>query len=112
MEDQADEVIAHLTRRRIIDDRRSIQNLIERYAGRRAVGIEKLRAELTRRGAPEEEVDAALAKVSESDKTLDNLLAMKLKPGDGRAKAARFLLSRGFGEEQIESALNRYFGMD
>lgn len=112
MIEEADAVIEHLRRRRIIDDGKLIQNLVERNAGKRAVGKEKLRAELLRRGAPEVEVDMALAETSEPEETLDRLLAEKLRPGDSRAKAGRFLVSRGFEEEQIESALDRHFGTD
>src|SRR5471030_73987 len=46
-------VIRFLKDRRIIDDSKTTQNLIERQSGTRAVGLEKLRAELLERGAPE-----------------------------------------------------------
>lgn len=112
MAEQAEGVLDHLRRRRIIDDRKLIQNLIERRAGKRAVGNKQLRAELLRRGAPEEEVNLALAGLGESDESIDDLLRSKLKPGDSRAKAGRFLIGRGFDHEAVESALDRFFGSD
>lgn len=107
-----DETLAHLRQRKLVDDRRLIQNLIERNSGKRTVGIEKLRAELTRRGAPEAEVDSQIANLGEQNECIDALLDKKLRPGDNRAKAGRFLFSRGFSEEAIEDALNRRFPED
>jgi len=104
-------VIRFLKDRRIIDDTKTTLNLIERYSGKRSVGLEKLRAELQQRGAPEETIDAALNSSSgdERNKMLE-ALAAKFSPADGiRAKAARFLFSRGFPEEEIEGALDRFF---
>lgn len=106
-----DRVISHLKDRRIIDDDRSIINLIEHYSGRRSIGLERLRAELIRRGAPEETIDAVLGDVrrDERQKMLE-ALAAKYSPTVGdRGKAARFLHSRGFAEEEIEGALDCFF---
>ena len=107
-----DEALVHLRQRRIVDDRRLIQSLIARNSGKRAVGIEKLRAELLRRGAPEEEVESLLAELGEQGEIVDALLDKKLRPGDSRAKAGRFLFSRGFSEETVEDSLNRRFPED
>ncbi len=107
----ADEVVAHLKGRKILDDERTIKSLIERRSGRRSVGDEKLRAELLARGAPEEMVGEALAASEEGEtERMQEALKGKFGPGDSRAKGARFLSSRGFSEEAIESALDRFFG--
>ena len=109
--ESVERVIRFLKERRIIDDTKTTFSLVERYSGRRSIGLEKLRAELVERGAPEETIDVALGNsaVGEGDKMLEALSA-KFSPGDGaRAKAARFLFSRGFPEEEIESALDRFF---
>ncbi|MDR3691359.1 MAG: regulatory protein RecX [Fimbriimonas sp.] len=105
-----DDVITYLKGRRIIDDTRTIQNLVERYSGKRSIGTEKLRAELLERGAPEEIVDTVMASriASESSKMLE-VLSAKFTPAVSRAKAARFLYSRGFPDEEIESVLDRFF---
>ena len=110
--DIVERVIQFLKDRRIINDTRTTQNLIERQTGKRLVGIERLRAELLERGAPEETVEAVLSSKSlegESQRMLDALEA-KFSPEDSRAKAARFLFSRGFPEDEIEGVLDRFFG--
>jgi SOS response regulatory protein OraA/RecX len=112
MEADAGTTIEHLRQRRIVDDGKLIQNLIERNAGKRAVGRDKLRANLIGRGAPEELVDSALAEIGGAESTIDDVLKSKPRPGDTRPKMGRFLQSRGFGEDEIESALNRFFGND
>jgi len=63
------------------------------------------------RGAPEETIDAVLG-ASNSDERLKMLeaLSAKFTPADSRVKAARFLFSRGFPDEEIESVLDRFFG--
>lgn len=108
------EVIAHLKARRILDDKRTIENLVASRSGRRAVGVEKLRAELVRRGAPEELVDGCLAGIPAEEQLEGMLSALRArcKPTDSRAKGARLLLSRGFPEEGIESALDEFFGSE
>jgi SOS response regulatory protein OraA/RecX len=107
-------VIDTLKQRRILDDRKTTQNLIERRSGRRAVGDEKLRAELIARGAPEEIVDECLANLGGADEAqrMRDALAAKFKPTDDRVKGARFLLSRGFAEDGIEGALDDFFRSD
>ena len=109
--ESTDRVIRFLKDRRIIDDTKTTLNLIERYSGKRAVGSEKLRAELIERGAPEETVDAALGELLNEDRQrMYEALTAKFSPGDNsRAKAARFLFSRGFPEDEIEGALDRFF---
>lgn len=109
--DTVDRVIEFLKDRRIIDDTKTTQTLIERHTGKRLVGIERLRAELMERGAPEETIDAVLG-ASNSDERLKMLeaLSAKFTPADSRVKAARFLFSRGFPDEEIESVLDRFFG--
>ncbi len=106
-----DRAITRLKERRIIDDTKTTLNLTERYSGRRSVGLEKLRTELLERGAPEEIVNTALSEFadSESERILLTLAAKFSPTDDARLKAARFLSSRGFQEEGIESALDRFF---
>jgi SOS response regulatory protein OraA/RecX len=104
-------VIRLLKERRIIDDTKTTQNLIERYSGKRSVGAERLRAELLERGAPEETVDAILGlSFADQRQTMFEALSSKFsREGVSRVKAARFLVSRGFPEEEIEGVLDRFF---
>ena len=109
-EDTVERVIRFLIDRRIIDDTKTTQNLTERNTGKRLVSLEKLRAELLERGAPEETLDAVIGQDFENKCSgMLDLLARKFSPTDSRAKAARFLYSRGFSEEEIESVLDRFF---
>lgn len=107
-------VIRHLVRRKLVDDKRSTQNLVARMTGKRAAGIEKLRAELQRRGAPEDIIEECLGEVSPTDQAqaMIDALSAKFRPTDDRARGARFLLGRGFAEEEIEGPLDEFFGSD
>ena len=109
--DSIERVIRFLKERRIIDDTKTTLSLIERYSGKRAIGLEKLRAELLERGAPEETISSLLSDHSEGERErMLTALTAKFSPGDdARAKAARFLFSRGFTEDEIEPALDRFF---
>ena len=107
-------VLAALRDKRIVDDPKTINNLIARRTGKRTVGIEKMRHELIAKGAPEELVEQGLAAVtmeSQSD-GMRALLAAKCKREDGRAKGARLLLSRGFDADVIETVLDEFFGSE
>jgi SOS response regulatory protein OraA/RecX len=101
--------VEHLRKKGILNDDNTIQRHIGRNSGKRAVGIEKLRAELERLGAPEETIEANLAGIAadEPERAL-NALRSKYKERVDRAKAGRFLFGRGFQEEAIESALDRF----
>jgi SOS response regulatory protein OraA/RecX len=80
-------------------------------SGKRAAGIEKLSADLAKRGAPEEIIEECLASITSDDQRLAMLDALtgKFKPTDDRVRGARFLLSRGFSEDQIEGPLDEFF---
>jgi len=111
--DQAsvENVVQFLIERKLVNDEKTTQNLIERNAGKRAVGIDKLKAELERLGAPAETVEANLAAIqqSEPERALGALRA-KYKEGADRAKAGRFLYGRGFSEDATEVALDTFCG--
>ena len=104
-------VVASLQRQRLLNDTRTINSLVESRTGKRAAGIQKIRAELTKRGAPEDLIEERLAEVS-TESQIDSmraLLAAKCKPTGSRAKGARLLLSRGFTEDEIERVLDEFF---
>ena len=107
-------VISHLVRRKLIDDRRTTQNLVERMAGRRAAGVDKIRAELTRRGAPEEIIEERIGEITPEDRrrAILDALSAKFKSSDDRVRGARFLLGRGFDEDEIEDPLDEFFQND
>jgi regulatory protein len=105
-------VLAHLSHRQLLNDQKTIDNLVEARTGKRAAGMEKLRSELRRKGAPEELVEQRLASVSaEAEReAMLALLRSRFESSDSRARAARFLAGRGFAEDQVEGALDEFFG--
>lgn len=111
--DVVERVVQYLHGQRFLDDRRTTEHVVERNEGRSAVGTERLRANLERRGAPETLIDVAVAEAAESEpERARAVLAAKFRdpqPSD-RAKAGRFLYARGFSEEVIESCLDQLFG--
>jgi regulatory protein len=111
-EEAAERAIAHLERRRLLNDDRTAENLVERSAGKAAKGRERLRAELRRLGADEETIERALAardEGAELDAAVRLLEAKGFGP-DQRARAGRLLASRGFDEETVRAALDACLG--
>jgi len=109
--DDVESVVQLLAERRLLNDDRTAQNLIEQSRGKGAVGIERLRAELESLGAPAETIERHVEQLgkSESERALEALHA-QYRPGANRAKAGRFLIGRGFDEESVESALDAFCG--
>lgn len=105
-------MLDHLARRRLVDDRRAADWFVETRTGKRALGPEAIRAELGKRGAPEEVIEDRLAAISPEERfqSMMQLLEGRCKPEDKRAKGGRLLLSRGFSEDEVESALDAFFG--
>ncbi|MBI1331351.1 MAG: regulatory protein RecX [Armatimonadetes bacterium] len=102
------EALEFLQTKRILDDVRLARLAIERNEGRRAVGDEALRAKLESRGVPPEVVaelfaEADLDELSRALVLVDAKFSGSQNPG----RVARFLASRGFSEETIESILDR-----
>src|SRR5437764_15440599 len=78
--DVVESVVQFLLERKLLNDDNTTQSLIERYSGKRSVGIEQLRAELEKLGAPEDLIEAKLAALSEPERYLD-ALRRKLRTG-------------------------------
>jgi regulatory protein len=101
-----------LARNGLIDDEKTIREHVEARSGRRAVGADKLRAELLRRGATESQVEGTLSLRTENDEVAAMLAALEGRRWneEDRNRAGRFLASRGFQEDLIPNALDRLFG--
>jgi regulatory protein len=108
-----EEVVSYLQVRKLLDDHNTVQQLINKRSAKRSVGIEKLRGELQRLGAPEELIEANLGAITqtESERALVALRG-RYKQGTGRAAAGRFLFNRGFDEEATEAALDLFCGTE
>ena len=87
--------------------------MIARHYAAAGYGPGRVRTELSRRGVPKELWDEALAQLGEREETIDRLLAARLRgkdPADRkeRDKAAAALFRKGYGWDDIRSALRRY----
>lgn len=107
-------VIHCLEERRILDDQKTITTLASRYSGKRVAGKEKIADWLRSKGAPEDLVQQWMASKPDSEQSESALEALRSKRGNNRnrATAGRFLVSRGFDAEAIESALEQFFGSE
>lgn len=102
-------VIERLKSRRLLDDRRLAHSLADRRSGKRSVGFARLEAELARRGASGELIQELRQSFSEGEGAWQALAARFDPDIDDRAKAARFLASRGFEEDEIRSSIDEFF---
>jgi regulatory protein len=116
----ADEIAAALDRlaaQGLLDDRRTAADFIAHRRERSHEGVLRLRAELVRRGAPADAVDAALSGLDDED-DLAAALAAAARWGAGKAGSprredtrentaalARHLARKGFSRHAIVAAL-------
>ena len=105
-----DEVVAYLTKHRLLSNPRAAEQAVISRSGKKAVGRERLLTELEKRGAPSALIEQVLPNSEEERAQLRELLRAKFPPTADRAKAGRFLFSRGFAEDDIESELDSYLG--
>jgi regulatory protein len=105
-----DDVVAHLRGKGILNDERTAASVISRRSGSKAYGRDRLQAELERKGAAANVIEAALPDHQTELERLRGLLASKFTPADRRDRAGRFLFGRGFSAEDIEAELDNFFG--
>lgn len=108
-DDWADQVCEHLSRRRMIDDRRVAEALVASYCGRKARGSIAVRNKLEERGAPQEVIAAVMEGIDSADGAAQLAIARRAN-GASLAQAGRFLVGRGFSEDEVESALQVAYG--
>lgn len=108
-DDWADQVCEHLSRRRMIDDRRVAEALVASYCGRKAKGSIAVRNKLEERGAPQDVIAAVMEGIDSADGAAQ-LAIVRRANGATRAQAGRFLVGRGFSEDEVESALQVAYG--
>lgn len=109
-EPSADYCVAWLTEHRFLDDAAYAGMVVRHYAAKN-YGAGRIRTELSRRGIPRELWEDAMAELPEADDKLDAFLASRLKHPEDRAevqKVSSALFRRGYGWEEIRSALRRY----
>ena len=110
-ETEAAEAVERLVELGFVDDARYAPIIVRHYAAK-GYGPQRVRQELQRRGIPKDLWDEAMEQMPQQDDTIDRLLRSKLKSdAPDRAelkKATDFLLRKGYGWDEIRSAVARY----
>ena len=106
--DNAAAAAERLVRAGAVDDSACAESIVRRCAAR-GYGPAEVKRRLAAAKIPRELWDAALDGLGDQSDTLDRLLAARIKTGDRRelARAGEYLARRGFGWDDIRSALNR-----
>lgn len=109
-EAEVDEALARLERYGYLDDPRTAVDFVASRLSRGPMGRRRLEAELVRRGAPREAIDAALAELPDDDLPAARQAARAWRRGRGRgrppAALARFLNRKGFSQSAIYTLLD------
>ena len=94
----------------LLDDRAYAEAIVRHY-GAKGFGARKLRDELYRRGVPRELWDEALEQAEQDGSAIDHLAERKLRgeppTRENLKKVSDYLARRGYGWEEISSALAR-----
>ena len=112
-EEATEATLAYLAMKKLLSEDRAAEATVRpRAGGRRAEGDSRLRQRLEARGADAHAIERALDQAPDEALRMQDALAAKFKTPDPlqRGKAGRFLLSRGFDEENVEGALTTFFG--
>lgn len=105
---KVDETILFLTNNRLLDDLRYARNAIERNEGRRAVGDQALRDKLEARGVPADVIGELMNEADQDELSRAIVLVdAKFSGSESPGRVARFLASRGFSDDTIETILER-----
>ena len=100
--------VQFLTTNRLLDDLRYARNAVERNEGKRAVGDQALRDKLESKGVPPEVVNELMAGEDQDElRRAMVLVESKFNGAKSLSRVARFLSSRGFSDDTIESILER-----
>ena len=110
---QAEEVADRLTDLGLLNDAEYARAAVRHYAGK-GYGPRKIRDELYRRGVPREYWEDALEEREPDDGQIDRLVRQKLRGAEptreNLKKVSDYLARRGYGWEEISSALERLRG--
>jgi len=113
-DEEVESVIQKLIQRGFIDDKRVARLVLNSYTGKRSAGNDFLANVLADRGCDPNVAAALIKSLEESDPEIERaLVALDARGGNpSPATAARWLASRGFRDDVIESVLSDRFTED
>ena len=95
----------------LLNDEEYARTVVRHYSAK-GFGVRRIRDELYRRGVPRQFWDGALSELETDEDGLDELVRKKLRGAEptreNLKKVSDYLARRGFGWEEISSALRRY----
>lgn len=110
LREQAEAVADRLTELGLLNDEEYARTVVRHYAGK-GYGPRKIRDELYRRGVPREHWEDAMAVAETDERQIDKLARQKLRgvepTRENLKKVSDYLARRGYGWEEISSALER-----
>ncbi|HWM93243.1 MAG TPA: regulatory protein RecX [Thermoanaerobaculia bacterium] len=109
---EIEETLDRLAEQGYLDDLKTAAGFVEQRLERKAEGRLRLKAELERRGAPPDAVEAALASIPEDDLDPAREAAarwQRLHPRGEPASLARHLARKGFSQRAIFAVLKTDF---
>lgn len=108
---RAEEIADKMEGLGLVNDEEYARSVVRHYAAK-GYGERKLRDELYRRGVPRRYWESALNEAQCGEDTLDKLVRSRLRgeepTRENLKKTSDYLARRGFGWEEISSALRRY----
>ena len=105
----ADAAIAWLSEHGYLDDAGYAASVVRHYS-QKGYGLQRVRAELGRRGVPRELWDEALGEIAPPDDQIERFLRSRLQNPEDRKEVQKLsaaLLRRGYSWEEIRAAFQR-----
>jgi SOS response regulatory protein OraA/RecX len=111
--DVIERILTELHAKKVLNDAVTLDAAVA-SAKRRGYGVDHVRASLLRRGAREEDVEAALQGIDEREQQAiaESLLAERPAYKSRPKRAIRLLESRGFDEDTVRTVIERLYGAD
>jgi regulatory protein len=110
--DEIEAAISKLKIQNILNDQTTAERFVKSREGRKSIGSFRLTQELRQRGAPEDVIAEVCGPGDDEARAIELLSLKFLNQPELKAKAYRFLLSRGFGFETAHNAVRNFFSVD
>lgn len=108
-DEDVEAAIAELSQRRILDDRRLALDFVAEHRGKNILSADALRAKLEAKGLTFIPIEIPEPTGEEVQSALESRHFRINGDAHERARASRWLGSRGFDAETVELAADRYF---